>query len=195
MKKTAFRLIALLLLVAISLTVLVSCKSDVYIVEMEIENYGVIKMRLLRNNAPKTVDNFVKLAKEDFYDGVPIIRAQEGFVIQCGGESENTIPGEFASNGFFANRISHVEGVISMARASSPDSASCQFFITIGDARGSLDGSYAGFGYIDKDSMAIVHKIAEDMFPYADEKMGFVEDVTKQPLIKDVRIVDSYNLD
>lgn len=191
----------MILLVAALVTSLVSCKRDVYVVEMEVENYGVIKMKLLRSSAPATVDNFIKLAEEDFYDGLTFIRAQEGFVIQggCpkkdGSGSTDPIPGEFTSNGFYQNHISHIEGVISMARSNDPNSASCQFFITVGDARSSLDGQYAGFGYIEEESMAVVHAIAEAMYPYGDERMGFVYDVTKQPVIKDVRVVDSYNLD
>lgn len=202
MKKQIIRGIAILLLLLMAVSTLASCKKDAYIVEMDIENYGTIKMRLIRTNAPKTVDNFIKLIEEDFYDGLTIIRAQKGFVIQGGcpnkdgsGSSEKTIPGEFSDNGFYKNHISHKAGVISMARGNDPDSASCQFFITIGDARQSLDGSYAAFGYIEDESMAVVNAIAEAMFPYADKSMGFVKDVSKQPVIKDVRVVRGYNID
>lgn len=202
MKKHILKAVAILLILVMTAFTLVSCKKDVYQVEMEIEGFGVIKMRLLRSSAPATVDNFLKLIEEDFYDGLTIIRAQEGFVIQGGcpnkdgsGSSAKTIPGEFSSNGYYKNRISHKEGVISMARSNDPDSASCQFFITLGDARSSLDGSYAGFGYIEEESMAVVHAVAEAMFPYADRSMGFVYDVSKQPVIKDVRVVGSYNID
>ena len=202
MKKHLLKTVAMLLLVVVLAASLVSCKKDVYLVEMEIENFGVIKMRLLRSSAPETVDNFLRLIEEDFYDGLTIIRAQKGFVIQGGcpkkdgsGSSDKTIPGEFSSNGFYQNRISHKAGVLSMARSNDPDSASCQFFITLGDARNSLDGSYAGFGDIEDESMPVVHAIAEAMFPYAERNMGFVYDVSKQPVIKDVRIVGSYNID
>lgn len=202
MKKHILKAVAILLILVMTVATLVSCKKDVYQVEMEIEGFGVIKMRLLRSSAPATVDNFLKLIEEDFYDGLTIIRAQEGFVIQGGcpnkdgtGSSDKTIPGEFSSNGYYKNRISHKAGVISMARGNDPDSASCQFFITLGDARSSLDGSYAGFGYIEAESMAVVNAIANAMFPYADRQMGFVYDVSKQPVIKDVRVVGSYNID
>ena len=202
MKNQFFKLIALMLLLAILATALASCaKKDAYRVEMDVEGFGTIEMRLIRQSAPATVDNFIKLAKENFYDGLTFIRAQEGFVIQGGcpnkdgtGSSAATIPGEFSSNGFAKNRISHKAGVISMARSNDPDSASCQFFITIGDATESLDGKYAGFGYIEESSMPIVYAIAEAMFPYADFSMGFVKDVSKQPVITDVRVVGSYNI-
>ena len=156
-------------------------------------------MRLLRYIAPKTVDNFIELAEGDFYDGLTFIRAQKGFVIQGGKPADEDaaglkpIKGEFASNGYKKNTIRHTAGVISMARTGDPNSATSQFFITTGDARASLDGDYAGFGYIDDESMAIVYKIEADMAPFGDASMGFVSDVTKQAVITDVRIVGSYN--
>lgn len=218
MKKCFIKLLSLLMVLVLSLGAFAACTGDgteddskvdeggkdsfdVYIVEMEIENFGIIKLELLREYAPATVDNFVKLAEENFYDGLTIIRAQEGFVIQGGcpkkdgsGNSENTIPGEFAANGYYKNAIKHITGVISMARSDDPDSASCQFFITLGDARQSLDGMYAGFGYVaDKASMEVVYAVAEAMYPYTEGSMGFVPDVENQPVIKDVRVVDKYN--
>jgi peptidylprolyl isomerase/peptidyl-prolyl cis-trans isomerase B (cyclophilin B) len=199
MKKVIIRAVAVLLLVAISLTALVSCNKDVYLCEMDVEGYGTIKMRLLRYIAPKTVDNFIELAESDFYDGLTFIRAQKGFVIQGGKPADEDaaglkpIKGEFASNGYKKNTIRHTAGVISMARTGDPNSATSQFFITTGDARASLDGDYAGFGYIDDESMAIVYKIEADMAPFGDASMGFVSDVTKQAVITDVRIVGSYN--
>lgn len=222
MKKHLIKIISLLMVIILSLGALAACADngtkdddkgngsseenvnqayDVYIVEMEIETFGVIKLELLREYAPATVDNFVKLAEENFYDGLTIIRAQEGFVIQGGcpdkngsGNSKDTIPGEFAANGYYKNAIKHITGVISMARGNDPDSASCQFFITLGDARASLDGMYAGFGYVaDEASMEVVYAVAEAMYPYTEGGMGFVPDVENQPVIKDVRVVDKYN--
>ncbi len=115
---------------------------------------GVMKLALYHDKAPKTVENFVKLAKEGFYDGLTFHRIISGFMIQGGdpegtgfGGSDETIPGEFAMNGFAQNDISHVRGVISMARSQNPNSASSQFFIVHADAT-FLDGQYAAFGML-----------------------------------------------
>ena len=101
--------------------------------------------------APITVDNFVKLARDGFYDGLIFHRVIEGFMIQggdptgtgCGGPG-HTIKGEFAANGV-KNPLKHTRGVISMARSANPNSAGSQFFIMHADAP-HLDGSYAAFG-------------------------------------------------
>ena len=97
------------------------------------------------------MDNFIGLAKDGFYDGLTFHRIIDGFMIQGGdpkgngtGGSDKTIKGEFSENGV-ENKISHKAGVISMARAQDPDSASSQFFITVADAT-FLDGQYAAFG-------------------------------------------------
>ena len=101
--------------------------------------------------APITVDNFVKLAKDGFYDGLIFHRVIEGFMIQGGdptgtggGGPGHTIKGEFAANGV-KNPLKHTRGVISMARSASPNSAGSQFFIMHEDAP-HLDGQYAAFG-------------------------------------------------
>ena len=114
-----------------------------YYVEMDFGEYGKIVVEMNEEDAPITVNNFVKLVKSGFYDGLTIFRAQENFVIQ-GGKDLNvnvpTIKGEFAANGV-ANKISHTRGVISMARSNDPNSATSQFFITLADsAKQSLDG-------------------------------------------------------
>ena len=115
---------------------------------------GVMKLELYHDKAPKTVENFVKLAKEGFYDGLTFHRIISGFMIQGGdpegtgfGGSDETIPGEFAMNGFAQNDIPHVRGAISMARSQNPNSASSQFFIVHADAN-FLDGQYAAFGKV-----------------------------------------------
>jgi len=115
---------------------------------------GVMKLELYHDKAPKTVENFVKLAKEGFYDGLTFHRIISGFMIQGGdpegtgfGGSDETIPGEFAMNGFAQNDIPHVRGAISMARSQNPNSASSQFFIVHADAN-FLDGQYAAFGML-----------------------------------------------
>lgn len=114
---------------------------------------GIIKVELYPEVAPNTVRNFLSLVKKGFYDGTIFHRVIPGFVIQ-GGDPEGTgmggpdyhIRGEFAKNGF-QNDLKHTKGVISMARASHPDSAGSQFFLMAGDAP-YLDGNYAAFGKI-----------------------------------------------
>lgn len=135
--------------------------------EIEIENYGTISLELDADVAPITVTNFVDLVNEKFYDGLTFHRIIDGFMIQGGdpdhngtGGSSKHIKGEFSLNGV-ENNISHVRGVISMARASySYDSASSQFFIVQEDTT-SLDGSYAAFGRV-TNGMEIVDQIAKD---------------------------------
>ena len=125
-------------------------------VRITIQHYGDVVVRLRADIAPITVANFQKLVGKGFYDGLTFHRIVKGFMIQGGdpkgdgtGGSDNTIKGEFKLNGV-RNDLSHVTGVISMARLSSPmDSATSQFFICNDDAAaGSLDGKYAGFGYV-----------------------------------------------
>ena len=129
---------------------------DIQYVRLTIKDIGVIVLALDATAAPITVANFVKLVSDGFYDGLTFHRVVEGFVIQGGdpnkdgtGGSDKTIYGEFKENGYKKNDIEHIRGVISMARnGSSNNSASSQFFICLGDARSSLDGKYAGFGYV-----------------------------------------------
>ena len=134
------------------------------IVEIEMEDGGIIQLELDRENAPITVDNFISLVSEGFYDGLTFHRVIPGFVIQGGcplgvgtGGSGTTITGEFQSNGI-NNTIRHNRGVISMARASDPNSASSQFFITHENAR-FLDGDQAAFGRVTS-GMDVVDRIA-----------------------------------
>ena len=132
--------------------------------EITIENGGKISLELYPDLAPKTVENFVNLANEGFYDGLIFHRVIAGFMIQGGdpmgigiGGSGNNIVGEFAANGF-NNPISHKRGVISMARSQNFNSASSQFFIMHADGE-FLDGQYAAFGKV-TDGMDVVDKIA-----------------------------------
>ena len=125
--------------------------------EIEIEGLGTIHLELYGKEAPKTVENFVKLAEEGFYDGLTFHRIISGFMMQGGdpeangtGNSGKTIFGEFEANGF-KNAIKHERGIISMARGENPNSASCQFFIvhkTSAANTKSLDGNYAAFGKV-----------------------------------------------
>ena len=131
---------------------------------IEMENGRTIKIEVDEQAAPVTAANFLKLVKEGFYDGLTFHRIIPGFMIQGGdpkgngtGGSSQTIKGEFASNGF-NNPIHHVRGVISMARAMDPDSASSQFFIMHDDAA-YLDGQYAAFGKV-VEGMDAVDEIA-----------------------------------
>lgn len=138
---------------------------DTIMVEITMRDGGVIKLELYPDVAPITVENFTKLADEGFYDGLIFHRVIKGFMIQ-GGDPEGTgmggsgtnIKGEFAVNGV-ANNISHVRGVISMARSRSYNSASSQFFIVHKDAT-YLDGQYAAFGRV-IEGMDVVDAIAE----------------------------------
>ncbi len=123
-------------------------------IRIEMDNGALIDIELYPDKAPKTVANFEKLVKEGFYDGLTFHRIIRGFMIQGGdpngtgmGGAKEKIYGEFAYNGFPQNDIKHVKGVISMARAQDPNSASSQFFIMHEDAP-HLDGSYAAFGKV-----------------------------------------------
>ena len=131
---------------------------------IEMENGDVIKIELDPSAAPITVANFTELVKEGFYDGLIFHRVIRGFMIQGGdptgtgmGGSKKNIKGEFAANGV-KNPLKHTRGVISMARAVNPDSASSQFFIMHQDAP-HLDGSYAAFGKV-VEGMEAVDRIA-----------------------------------
>jgi peptidyl-prolyl cis-trans isomerase B (cyclophilin B) len=165
--------------------------SGLHHVEITVRDYGVIKLELDADEAPITVTNFVQLAKSGFYDGLTFHRIMDGFMIQGGdptgtgyGGSEKTIKGEFSQNGV-QNNISHVEGVISMARAQDPDSASSQFFITVADAK-FLDSAYAGFGHV-TEGMEIAKKIASDAKPT--DANGSI-DPKEQPVIESIKVID-----
>ena len=159
--------------------------------QIEIKNYGTISLELYGEEAPTTVNNFVKLANEGFYNGLTFHRIISGFMIQggdpngdgTGGSTEN-IKGEFSQNGV-QNRILHTRGTISMARSSENDSASSQFFIMQQDAT-HLDGAYAAFGRVTS-GLEIVDKICENT-PVTDSN-GTVT-AENQPVITSVKITD-----
>ena len=156
-------------------------------VVIEIEDYGTITVELDPDAAPITVENFLTLVDEGFYDGLTFHRIIEGFMMQGGASytrQAETITGEFASNGW-KNPIKHERGVISMARAKDPDSASSQFFIMVGDAPW-LDGQYAAFGKV-TEGMDIVLQIAEDARPTDDNGTIAPE---QQPVIESITIVE-----
>lgn len=133
-------------------------------VTIEMENGKKIKLELYPDAAPITVQNFLKLVSEHFYDGLIFHRVISGFMIQGGdplgtgyGGSEQNIKGEFSANGV-NNPIKHTRGVISMARSQNPNSASSQFFIMHRDAP-HLDGQYAAFGRV-VEGIEVVDEIA-----------------------------------
>ena len=158
---------------------------------IDVKDYGVIKVELNADEAPITVTNFVKLAKDGFYDGLTFHRIINGFMIQGGdpegngtGGSDETIKGEFSANGV-DNVLKHTRGAISMARSQDYDSASSQFFI-MHETNASLDGQYAVFGYV-YEGMDVVDKIATSV-PVTDNN-GTVE-AQNQPVINSIKITD-----
>ena len=160
-----------------------------YTAVIDIADYGAITLELDGDSAPLTVANFVKLAKDGFYDGLTFHRIMDGFMMQGGdpkgngtGGSEETIPGEFSANGY-DNPISHTRGTISMARASDPNSASSQFFICQADST-FLDGNYAAFGHV-TEGMDVVDAICADAQPTDDN--GTIPPEA-QPIINSITI-------
>ena len=136
------------------------------------ENGAKIELELYPETAPITVKNFEKLVSEGFYDGLIFHRVIKGFMIQGGdplgngmGGAKEKIKGEFAANGV-QNPLRHTRGVISMARAQDPNSASSQFFIMHKDAP-HLDGSYAAFGKV-VEGLDVVDEIASVPTDFSD---------------------------
>ena len=139
---------------------------------IEMENGKKMTLELYPEYAPQTVENFVELANEHFYDGLIFHRVIKNFMIQGGdplgtgfGGSDKKIKGEFAANGV-NNPLRHERGVISMARSQSPNSASSQFFIVQRDSL-YLDGQYAAFGMV-TEGMEVVDEIASCKTDYND---------------------------
>lgn len=158
-------------------------------VTIEVQNYGTIEVEIDADIAPITATNFIKLAKEGFYDGLTFHRIMEGFMIQGGdplgngmGGSSQKIKGEFELNGV-ENNLSHTRGVISMARSNSYNSASSQFFIMHQDNT-YLDGKYAAFGKVTS-GMEVVDKICEEV-PVLDNNGSVAKE--NQPVITKVTV-------
>lgn len=142
------------------------------IVTIELQNGDIIKAELYPDVAPISVNNFISLIKQNFYDGLIFHRVIKGFMIQGGcpngtgmGGPGYSIKGEFSTNGV-ENNLLHSAGVLSMARSMHPDSAGSQFFIMHKDAP-HLDGAYAAFGKV-TEGMDVVDKIAETNTDYSD---------------------------
>ena len=132
----------------------VESKDELPIATIEIKGFGTIKAELYPDKAPNTVNNFISLSNSGFYDGLIFHRVIKGFMNQGGdpdgigtGGPGYSIKGEFSSNGYTKNDLKHTAGVLSMARASNPDSAGSQFFIMAKEAS-YLDGDYAAFGKV-----------------------------------------------
>ncbi len=182
------RIIALFLAAVIMALSLVSCSDeklpdysvylkerdvtgrDISYVEISFKKYGKVVVLLDATTAPITVENFLKLVNQGFYDGLPMHRIIKDFMIQGGdpkgngsGGSSETIKGEFSTNGY-DNDILHYKGTISMARGNGNDSASSQFFICNADSNEALDGKYAAFGYV-VDGLHVVDEITKKVFP------------------------------
>jgi peptidyl-prolyl cis-trans isomerase B (cyclophilin B) len=152
-------------------------------IQMNIKDYGVLKIELNEAAAPKTVANFLKLVNEKFYDGLSFHRIIPGFMIQGGcplgsgtGGPGYHIEGEFSSNGF-ENPLKHTKGVISMARSGHPNSAGSQFFI-MHEASPHLDGQYAAFGQV-IEGLEIIDTIAH-------VKTGFQDKPIEKVVIEQV---------
>ena len=160
-------------------------------VKINVKDYGTISVELYGDEAPVSVANFMKLAKDGFYDGLTFHRIISGFMIQGGdplgtgmGGSDQEIKGEFAKNGV-ENPLSHTRGAISMARSQMMDSASSQFFIVHEDST-FLDGEYACFGYV-TEGMDAVDAICKDT--KVEDNNGTVA-AANQPVIEIIEVVD-----
>lgn len=164
--------------------------SGKHYVEMVVKDYGTIKLELDADTAPITVTNFINLVEEEFYDGLTFHRIIDGFMVQGGdpegtgyGGSDKDIKGEFSANGV-ENNISHVRGVISMARGDDYNSASSQFFIMHEDNLG-LDGSYAAFGKVIS-GIEVVDKLVKVK---VEDDNGTVLS-SNQPIIESIKVIE-----
>ena len=158
------------------------------IIKINVKDLGTMTAELYPEKAPKTVANFVKLAKENFFAGLIFHRVIKGFMIQGGGYTEDmqdkdtdSIKGEFRANGFTANDLKHERGVLSMARTSDPNSASSQFFVMHQNAP-HLDGQYAAFGKL-TDGFDVLDRIAGVATNFNDKPL-------KEQKMKSVTIVE-----
>lgn len=161
------------------------------VVTFTMENGDVIKAELYPEIAPISVNNFISLVKNGFYDGLIFHRVIRGFMIQGGcpngtgmGGPGYSIRGEFNSNGFI-NKLKHEKGVLSMARAAHPNSAGSQFFI-MHETSPHLDGSYAAFGKV-IEGIEVVDKIAETATDYSDRPL--------EPQVLKSVTVDTFGVD
>ncbi len=204
------RFLTAILLIAIIAALLTSCgeyprgkceytksrdisERDITYVEMSVKGYGKMVLLLDATTAPMTVANFLELVGEGFYDGLTFHRVVDDFMIQGGdpdgtggGGSDEEIIGEFLYNGY-PNDISHIRGVISMARGYDFDSASSQFFICNADST-LLDGQYAAFGYVVA-GLSVVDKITKKTVDLTVNENLAPED---QPVIEYIKVLPDY---
>ncbi len=208
------RIIAILLLMALTVCTLTSCgekrgtgssaytetrdisERDITFVEICVKNHGKMVVLIDATTAPKTAANFLKLVKDKFYNGLTFHRVMENFMIQGGApkneeETLDTVEGEFLLNGF-DNDLKHLRGVISMARTNDVNSASSQFFICNADSP-HLNYYYASFGYV-VEGMSVVDSITEATARYGDSN-GMIEDKNQQAVIKYIKILNKYTLE
>ncbi len=162
------------------------------IVTIEMENGDIMKAELYPEIAPNTVNNFISLVKQGYYDGIIFHRVIRGFMIQ-GGDPQGTgvggpgysIKGEFSGNGF-KNDLKHTPGVLSMARTMMPDTAGSQFFI-MHETSPHLDGQYAGFGKVIEGLDVVNNKIAAVATDYMDKPL--------EPQVMKKVTVDTFGVD
>ena len=163
------------------------------IIKITVRDFGTMTAELYPDKAPKTVANFVRLAEENFFEGLIFHRVIKGFMIQGGGYTEDmqdretdSIRGEFKANGFMQNDLKHTRGVLSMARTSDPNSASSQFFVMHKDAP-HLDAQYAGFGKV-IEGLEVVDAIAS----VKTGRLGYyMADVPRESVvIESIRVVE-----
>ena len=155
------------------------------VIKITVRDFGTMTAELYPEKAPKTVANFVRLAEENFFEGLIFHRVIKGFMIQGGGYTEDmqdretdAIRGEFKANGFMQNDLKHTRGVLSMARTSDPNSASSQFFVMHKDAP-HLDAQYAGFGKL-TDGFDVLDAIASTPTGSYD---WYMQDVPRTPVV------------
>ena len=161
------------------------------VVTFTMKNGDVIKAELYPEIAPISVNNFISLIQQNFYDGLIFHRIIKNFMIQ-GGDPEGTgmggpgysIRGEFAQNGY-ENDLKHTAGVLSMARSMHPNSAGSQFFIMHKDSP-HLDGAYAAFGKV-TEGMDVVNKIAETATDFSDRPI--------EPQVIDTVTVETFGVE
>lgn len=172
------------------------------IVAIDIDKYGYIVLELYPDIAPNTVNNFVNLILDGFYDNNSFHRLVPGFVLQGGDPNGNgtggpgySIKGEFTRNGF-KNTLKHTEGIISMARAKGYNSAGSQFFIMLGNAE-TLDNKYAAFGKV-IEGMDVLRKIEKTETVLDSETGKLKNNITINKIVVDVndtKISDTIKLE
>lgn len=158
---------------------------DLPIATIIIEDYGTIEAELYPHIAPNTVNNFIYLANNGFYNGLTFHRVIKDFMIQGGDPNGNgtggpgySIKGEFTKNKF-KNDLKHTEGILSMARSQNKNSGGSQFFIMTKESS-HLDGQYASFGKV-TNGLDIVHKIENS-------KTGSNDKPIKNIIIKSINV-------